>query len=82
MMPLRKSPTLPPDQAARPFFAESMILLLTAEGDVFEPTAGWRSHVESPKRNCTENDERSLNVIENTGCGNGISWNVIDKTGG
>jgi hypothetical protein len=81
-MPLPKFPTLLPNQPVRPFFAESIILLLPAGGEVFEPTAGWRSHVESPKKNCTENDERILNVIENTGCGNGISGNVIDKTGG
>jgi hypothetical protein len=82
MMPLRKFPTPPHEDAARPFFAETVNLLLPAESDVLEPAAGQPSHAESQIGNCTENDERSLNVIENTGCQWGRSGNVIDKTGG
>ena len=81
-MPLRKFPTPPPEQAARPFLAETVNLFPPAESDVLELAVGQPSHAESPRRNCTENDERSLNVIENTGCRWGISGNVIDKTGG
>jgi hypothetical protein len=56
-------------------------MFLPTESDIVELTVGGPRHAESLRRNCTENDERSLNVIENTGCGKGISQNVIDKTG-
>ena len=80
-MPLSKFPTALPEQAARPFFAETVNLLLQAESGMVELSLGQPSHAELQRRNCTENDERSLNVIENTGCGNGISENVVDKKG-
>jgi hypothetical protein len=82
MMPLRKSTTLPPEQAPRPFFAQTVNLFLPAESGRVELSVGQPRHAEFQKRNCTENDERSLNVIENTGCRWGISWNVFDNTGG
>ncbi len=82
MRPLRRSPNPSPEQAAQPVLAQPANLPPPAEVDVLDPAVGQASHAKSPKRNCTENDERSLNVIENAGCGKGISWNVIDKTGG
>ena len=72
-MPLRRFPTLLPEFAAPSLFAETLNLLSSPESDELELAVGQPSHVESRKRNCTENDERSLNVIENTGCGKGIS---------
>jgi len=81
MMPLRRSPTPFPEQAARPFFAETVNLLLSPESDVLELAVGQLSRSGSQRKNCTENDERSLNVIENTGCGKEISENVIENTG-
>lgn len=81
-MPLRKLPIPPPEQAAHGFFAETVNPFLPAESDVLELSVGQLRRAESHRRNCTENDERSLNVTENTGCGAGISGNVIDKTGG
>ena len=80
-MPLGKFPTPPPEQAARPFFAETINLFPPAERGIWNLSVRQPRHAESQGRNCTENDERSLNVIENTGCGKGISGNVIDKTG-
>jgi hypothetical protein len=82
IMPLCKSPAPSPDQTARLFFPENVILLQPAENDVAEPALEWPLHAESPRKNITENDERSLNVIENTGYRWGTTWNVIDKTGG
>jgi hypothetical protein len=81
-MPRPKFPTLLPNQPVPPFFAETVNLLLSPESDVLELAVGQLSRSGSQRKNCTENDERSLKVIENTGCGKGISWNVIDKTGG
>ncbi len=81
-MPLRRSPTPLPEFVAPSLFAETLNLLSSPESDELDPAVGQPSHVESRKRNCTENDERSLNVIENTGSARGISWNVIDNTGG
>jgi hypothetical protein len=81
-MPPRKLPIPPAEQAARGFFPETVNPFLPAESDVLDLSVGQLRRVESPRRNCTENDERSLNVIENTGCGKGISGNVIDNTGG
>ena len=80
-MPLGKFPTPPPEQAAQPLFAATLNLFPPAESGVVELSGGQPGQAESQKRNCTENDERSLNVVENTGCEKGISGNVIDKIG-
>jgi hypothetical protein len=80
-MSLPKLPTLLLNQPARLFLTQSVIPLRTAECDVLELPVGQALRFESQKRNCTENNERSLNVIENTRSVNGISWNVIDNTG-
>src|ERR1039458_10179592 len=64
MMPLHKSTTLPPEQAPRPFFAHTVNLFLPAESGRVELSVGQPRHAEFQKRNCTENDERSLNAIE------------------
>ena len=81
-MPLRKSPTPPPEQSAPQISAKTKKLFLSTASGLVELFVGQPSHAKSQRRNCTENDERSLNVIENAGCGHGISGNVIDKTGG
>jgi len=81
-MPLRKSPTPPHEQSACAFFAETVNLSPAAESGLVELSVGEPRPAKSQKRNCTENDERSLNVIGNTGCRWGRTWNVIDKTGG
>ena len=81
-MPPRKFPTPPTEQTARPLLRENLSLFFPAESDGVELAVEQPNHAESQRRNCTENDERSLNVIENIGCRWRISWNVIDKTGG
>ena len=49
-MPLRKFPTPLPEQAARPFFAETVNLLLSPESDVLELAVGQLSRVGIPKK--------------------------------
>ena len=80
-MPLGKFPTPPHEEAAQPLFAEAVNLFPPAERGVRNLSVRQPRHAESQGRHCTENDERSLNVIEKTGCGKGISGNVIDKKG-
>jgi hypothetical protein len=82
VMPQHKFPAPPLGQTARPLRRENVSLFFPAESAGVELAVGQPNHPESLRRNCTENDERSLNVIENTGCRWGISWNVIDKIGG
>jgi len=81
-VPLRKFLIPPSEEASRHSRAETVKLFPAAEKGIMELFVGQLSPAESPKRKCTENDERSLNVIENTGRRWGISGNVIDKTGG
>ena len=80
-MPRHKFPGPPLGQTARPLLRENVSPFFPAESDGVELAVGRPNHAESPRKNCTENDERSLNVIENTGCRSGTSWNVIDNTG-
>ena len=82
MKPLRKISNPPSEEAPSHFLAQTVNLFPAAEKGMMELFLGQLGPAESPRRNCTENDERSLNVIENTGCRRGISGNVIDNTGG
>ena len=80
-MPVRKFPTPPPEQSAPRISAKTKKLFLSTASGLVELSAGEPSAAKFQRRNCTENDERSLNVIENTGCRHGITGNVLDKTG-
>jgi len=77
-MPLRNFLTLLPEHAASRFLGENVSRFLRSESDGVEPAVGSQT-LRNTKKKLHRNDERSLNVIENTGGGRGRTWKVIEN---